>query len=175
MVITRASWPASVRLALQATIPAPTPIAPSMNGRSISPATNRRARGARLRLPECLRIRLSDVGRSMGRRLRAESASVLCDAALKSGHEAPTFLEGPLDALADFYEALHRNPPSLWWPGDHAWCVGTGIDLMTTYIGGSPDAIDALLAAEQIEVLAVPVDQSITWEADAINPLPNPP
>jgi hypothetical protein len=89
-------------------------------------------------------------------------------------HRDMHLLEGPLDALAEFYEG-HRDPPSMWWPDDDAWCVGTDIDLMTTYIGGSRAAIDALLADEQIEALAVPVDQSITWEADGINPLPEPP
>jgi hypothetical protein len=89
-------------------------------------------------------------------------------------HRDMYLLEGPIDALAEFYEG-QRDPPSLWWPDDHAWCVGTDIDLMTTYIGGSQQVIDALLADEQIEALAVPVDQPVTWEADTINPLPGPP
>jgi hypothetical protein len=74
-------------------------------------------------------------------------------------------LRGPLAAVEDFY-AFHRDPPSMWWPEDHTWCVATDIDLMTTYIGGSTACINALLADEQLEVLAVPVDQLITWEAD---------
>jgi hypothetical protein len=96
---------------------------------------------------------------------------------------APTFdlpqrrmhlLEGSLDAMPEFYER-HRNPPSLWWPEDRAWCVATDIDLMTTYIGGSSEAIQALLDDDQIEALAVSDDQSVTWEADMINPPPLPP
>jgi hypothetical protein len=96
---------------------------------------------------------------------------------------APTFtlpdrgmhlLEGPLSAVSAFYENW-RNPPSLWWPEDRAWCVATDIDLMSTYVGGSADASQALLSNEQIEALPVPVDQSVTWEADTINPLPKPP
>lgn len=83
-------------------------------------------------------------------------------------------LEGPLDAIAELYED-HREPPSIWWPADHDWCVATDIDLMTTYIGGTRTTIDALLDDEQIEALAVPDDQSVTWEADRINPLPRPP
>jgi hypothetical protein len=83
-------------------------------------------------------------------------------------------LEGPLDAVSEFYEG-DRDPPSLWWPENRAWCVGTDIDLMTTYVGGSGDAISALLADEQVEVLRVPVDQSVTWQADTVNPLPGPP
>lgn len=89
-------------------------------------------------------------------------------------------LQGPLAAIKDFYEPYSdlsrfcvRDPPSLWWPADARWCVGTDIDLMTTYVGGSRRAIEALLADEQLEAMAVTDDQSITWEADTINPLPD--
>jgi hypothetical protein len=53
--------------------------------------------------------------------------------------------------------------------------VATDIDLMTIYVGGSSEAISALLADERLEALRVPVDQPVTWEADTINPLPPPP
>jgi hypothetical protein len=53
--------------------------------------------------------------------------------------------------------------------------VGTDIDLMTTYVGASRTAIDALLADDRLEVLPVPDSQSVTWEADTVNPLPAPP
>jgi hypothetical protein len=91
-------------------------------------------------------------------------------------------LRGPLVAIEDFYERYDgpsslclRNPPSLWWPADGRWCVGTDIDLMTTYVGGSTTAIEALLADDQLEVLSVADSQSVTWEADTINPLPESP
>jgi hypothetical protein len=80
-------------------------------------------------------------------------------------------LAGLLAALAEFYEP-HRDPPSLWWPEDRAWCVGTDIDLMTTYVGGSDACINALLDEGQLEALAVPEEQPINWEADTVNPLP---
>jgi hypothetical protein len=83
-------------------------------------------------------------------------------------------LEGPVAAVGDFY-APYRNRPSLWWPEDRAWCVGTDIDLMTTYVGGTSELIDALLADDQLESFAVSVDQRIDWKADTINPLPGPP
>jgi len=82
---------------------------------------------------------------------------------------------GPLVAIEDFYERWDANPPSLWWPADNRWCVGTDIDLMTTYVRGSRSAVEALLADDQLEALAVPDNQSVTWEADAINPLPESP
>lgn len=88
-------------------------------------------------------------------------------------------VQGPLGAIEDFYEPYDgpaslclRNPPSLWWPADRRWCVGTDIDLMTTYVGGSGRAIETLLADEQIEALPVSDDQSVTWDADTINPPP---
>jgi hypothetical protein len=91
-------------------------------------------------------------------------------------------LDGPLTAIDDFYEPhtgrsglCLRDPPSLWWPADQRWCVGTDIDLMTTYVGASRTAIDALLADDRLEVLPVSDSQSVTWEADTINPLPAPP
>lgn len=89
---------------------------------------------------------------------------------------------GPLVAINDFYveygsppSLCLRSPPSLWWPSDRAWCVGTDIDLMTTYVGASAAAIDDLIADHQIEALRVPDDQPVTWDADKINPLPTPP
>jgi hypothetical protein len=89
---------------------------------------------------------------------------------------------GPLAAIEDFYERYDgrsslclRNPPSLWWPADKRWCAGTDVDLMTTYVGGSSAAVQTLLADDQLEVLAVPDNQSVTWEADRVNPLPEPP
>jgi hypothetical protein len=83
-------------------------------------------------------------------------------------------LRGPLTAIEEFYE-LHHDPPSLWWPGDRAWCVGTDIDLMSTYVGGSSASISAVLADDVLEALPVSVDQGITWETDTVNPPPAPP
>jgi hypothetical protein len=89
---------------------------------------------------------------------------------------------GPLVAIEDLYERYDarsslclRNPPSLWWPADKRWCVGTDVDLMTTYVGGSSAAVESLLADDELEVLPVPENQSVTWEADTINALPRPP
>jgi hypothetical protein len=97
-------------------------------------------------------------------------------------HRRMHLLRGPLVAIEDFYERCEgpsslclRNPPGLWWPEDASWCVGTDVDLLTTYVGASGAAIEALLADEQLEVLAVPDTQSVTWQADTINSLPAPP
>jgi len=103
-------------------------------------------------------------------------------ASLELPNRPMRLLQGQLRAIEDFYEPHDgpsslclRNPPSLWWPADRSWCVSTDIDLMTTYVGGSKRAIEALLTDGQLEVLPVADDQSITWDADTINPLPDPP
>ena len=51
---------------------------------------------------------------------------------------------------AETNDAPHEPPTfhqsaNLWWPEDRAWCVGTEIDLMTTYVGGTREAVTAIL------------------------------
>jgi len=85
-------------------------------------------------------------------------------------------LHGPVEAAAiSPYSTPAFGSVNLWWPEDQAWCVGTDIDLMTTYVGGSGDCIQGLLADRSLEALAVSVDQLVTWDGDKINPLPGPP
>src|ERR1700691_3223823 len=79
-------------------------------------------------------------------------------AALQLPDRRMHLLRGAVVAIEDFYEPYAgssslclRRPPSLWWPADRSWCVGTDVDLMTTYVGASRAAIDALLADDRIE------------------------
>ena len=60
----------------------------------------------------------------------------------------------------------------MWWPDDRAWCVGTDVDLMTTYIGASTRCVEDLQSQPNLEILAVSADQRVTWDSDIINPLP---
>lgn len=62
---------------------------------------------------------------------------------------------------------------NLWWSSDQKWCVGTDVDLMTTYVGGSKDCIEAIVNNGALEAMPVTSDQSITWDADTLNPPPN--
>ncbi|ALO98190.1 hypothetical protein SHL15_7177 [Streptomyces hygroscopicus subsp. limoneus] len=41
--------------------------------------------------------------------------------------------------------------PDLWWPQDRAWIVGGDVDLVSTYVGGSPELVADLLAAADLE------------------------
>lgn len=82
-------------------------------------------------------------------------------------------VRGPVAlAAANMADEPWDQSPSMWWPADHAWFVATGIDLVTTYVGGSRACIGGLLAAEDLEVTAVPAGQPIGEDADTINPVP---
>ncbi|MFI7539013.1 hypothetical protein [Streptosporangium sp. NPDC049376] len=83
-------------------------------------------------------------------------------------------LEGPLRAATTSFSDIPWSGryASLWWPQDRAWCVATDVDLMTTYIGGSPECVAALLADEELEIMEIPVDQRLSWGSDTVNPPP---
>ena len=51
---------------------------------------------------------------------------------------------GPLDDVAAFRE--HGQSTSLFWPDDRSWFVGTGLDAVATYVGGSDAVVDAVCA-----------------------------
>ena len=82
-------------------------------------------------------------------------------------------LSGPLHAATT---SLARPPwdqrASLWWPDDRAWCVATDVDSMSTYVVGSRQCIAALLDDDELEVLPVSAEQTVTWDGDRLNPTP---
>lgn len=68
---------------------------------------------------------------------------------------------GPAEAVGALasLDGTGGQCPNLWWPADRAWCVASEIDLPWTYVGGSRELIDAILADERIEALpAAPQD-----------------
>jgi hypothetical protein len=67
---------------------------------------------------------------------------------------------GPVQAVATLasLDATCGQCPNLWWPADHAWCVGSEIDLQWTYVGGPRALIDTVLADDRIE--ALPAEQN---------------
>jgi hypothetical protein len=82
-------------------------------------------------------------------------------------------VRGPIALAAEnMAEEPAEQSANLWWPADRAWYVATDIDLVTTYVGGSPRCIADLLSAPGLETAPVPPDQHITWDADTVNPLP---
>lgn len=82
-------------------------------------------------------------------------------------------VRGPVElAASNLAPEPVEQSATLWWPDDRAWFVATHVDLMTTYVGGSAACIAELVATEGLEACAVPVDQSVTWDADTVNPRP---
>ncbi|MBE1564170.1 hypothetical protein [Nonomuraea africana] len=84
---------------------------------------------------------------------------------------------GPLRAALDMGwqgSPLGFEPqsPSLLWPADRSWCVGTEIDFDSTLVGGSADLIAAVLAAPDLEAWPVEPDDDLSASGDLINPAP---
>lgn len=57
--------------------------------------------------------------------------------------------------------------PNLWWPHDRAWFVASEIDFVSTYVGGTAEAIAAILAATELEALPARISDSIN--SDEVN------
>jgi hypothetical protein len=55
--------------------------------------------------------------------------------------------------LRQGFDAIGACGPSIWWPDDRAWCVATEIDFRWTYVAGSRELVDALVADERFEAL----------------------
>ncbi|HEV3187982.1 MAG TPA: hypothetical protein VGZ04_08035 [Acidimicrobiales bacterium] len=71
--------------------------------------------------------------------------------------------EGPLTSATSM-ESIHEpRTPNLWWPANHAWCVASEIDFPWTYVGGSSELIERLLADERLEVVPASPDDP-HWE-----------
>ena len=76
---------------------------------------------------------------------------------------------GPLDLInLSFFEGMGQTA-NMVWPDDRSWCLATGIDLNTTYIGGPARLIEDLLAANHLEVWPAEPDDDITYKADTLN------
>ncbi|MDG4825496.1 hypothetical protein O7635_26920 [Asanoa sp. WMMD1127] len=80
---------------------------------------------------------------------------------------------GPLRAALamghDFAGAFEPQSPSLLWPADHAWCVGTEIDFDSTLVAGPPELIAAVLAAPTLEAYPVRATDDLSLTGDRIN------
>ena len=73
-------------------------------------------------------------------------------------------LTGPLSAAGMLPELAAWTCANLWWPADRAWLVATEIDGFLTYIGGSENAIAAVLSEPDLDAVpaqpATPLDPS---------------
>ena len=79
---------------------------------------------------------------------------------------------GPIDSVMSFMVSEGQfwgNSPNIWWPEDRAWCVATDIDMFDSYIGGSDECSEAILAAPSLEALPTTLDARMYLEGDTIN------
>jgi hypothetical protein len=62
-----------------------------------------------------------------------------------------------------------EDGPNIWWPDDRSWLVASEIDFPYTYVGGSNQLIEEILAHPLLEALPATIDQGITADSDAVN------
>jgi hypothetical protein len=91
------------------------------------------------------------------------------------GQRLQLIFEGPLEAVHDnewtnYDGTLVQEGPNCMWPADRAWFVASDVDQDSTYFGGSPRLLEALVADPRLEVWAARSTDPITWDSDAINP-----
>jgi hypothetical protein len=66
-------------------------------------------------------------------------------------------------------ERFEPQSPSIFWPEDRSWCVATEIDLDSTYVGGSPNLVEALLKDSRFEAWPAQLDNRVDAGGDEIN------
>ena len=75
---------------------------------------------------------------------------------------------GPLDAFPGWFQ-WRSEAPNYWWPDDRAWIVATEIDGFSTYVGGSQECIDAVLASPLLEALPSALGNRFDMRGDSVN------
>ncbi|OMH31463.1 hypothetical protein [Tersicoccus sp. Bi-70] len=64
----------------------------------------------------------------------------------------------------------HGGPmPALVWPADRAWCIGSEIDVDSTVVAGSAEAITAIVRSDEVEALIVRPEDDLGRDADHVN------
>ena len=97
--------------------------------------------------------------------VRAATISLQREYLLLHGSAASALFLGDLVA-PDWFSP---QSPNLFWPDDHAWCVGTDIELDSTLVAGSAALIDELMDSEELEVWRVRPEDEVHSHGDLIN------
>lgn len=74
---------------------------------------------------------------------------------------------GPIGAALAFTGPTGQTP-NLWWPADRAWCVASEVDLCWSYVGGSVQLIEELLADPALEALPAVPGHPHTWAEEHV-------
>lgn len=95
-------------------------------------------------------------------RASAERDRIMRQAPLVKGQARDYFLfRGPLSAATSLSFDGFEQPPSLWWPEDRAWCVGTDIDLKDTFVGATRECVERLTASSVLNASRVVADDDV--------------
>lgn len=77
---------------------------------------------------------------------------------------------GGIDAVVSLkISGIWSQSPNYWWPDDRKWIVVSDVDAPFTYVGGSEQLVEALLAEPQLEVVTSALEHRFDWMADRIN------
>lgn len=79
--------------------------------------------------------------------------------------------QAPVQAASNSFCADESFPQSanLWWPDDKKWFVATEIDLMSTYVGGSREVINAISESLALESDTAELIDDVSRYSDVIN------
>lgn len=97
-----------------------------------------------------------------GRRAQEQDASLRPIPRVEAPDRAYFLFRGPLSAAASFsqFEPWHQSP-NLWWPEDRAWCVASEIDIFSTYVAGSRECVEQIIANGDLEAIKVEPDTGL--------------
>lgn len=73
-------------------------------------------------------------------------------------------LRGPLGSYRHF-----SNDPNVWWPDDRAWCLCTDTDFTWSYLAGSRDCVEEILAAPLADAVETLPDNPARSGMDTVN------
>lgn len=88
---------------------------------------------------------------------------------LRLPHRDHLLFAGSLPEAPLFGDSPWPQSPSLFWPADRSWCVGTEIDFNSTLVGGSAELIAAVLAEPGLEAWPVDAHDSLAHDGDTVN------
>jgi len=78
----------------------------------------------------------------------------------RSGRDRDLFA-GPLEAVFLIEVGGFSEGSNLWWPQDRTWCVASGIDCESTYVGGSRACVDAVMRSPDLGAMEVQLTHAI--------------
>ncbi len=77
--------------------------------------------------------------------------------------------KGPSMAICELGRPPLGISPSLTWPDDRSWCVGSEIDFDSTLVAASVECAEALLSDDRLEIMTVQPEDRLDIGGDVLN------